>query len=142
MRGPGTLCAYIALPRPDDRLVRCRLLYPAGFDQQQEDGLMRKGVFAALLAVLTLGAPAWAQEVRGSIEGYVRDTSGGVLPGVTVTLSGGSGVKIDAQTDATGQYRFPSVQPGRYTVTANLAGFAPGKVPDVDVTLGSVKKVD
>src|SRR5262249_20195338 len=52
------------------------------------------------------------------------------------------GVKIDAQTDATGQYRFPSVQPGRYTVTANLAGFAPGKVPDVDVTLGSVKKVD
>src|SRR5262249_20642593 len=102
MRGPGTLCAYIALPRPDDRLVRCRLLYPAGFDQQQEDGLMRKGVFAALLAMTLFAWPAAAQEQRGSIEGVVKDSSGGVLPGVTVEArSAGSGV-LSTTTNETG----------------------------------------
>lgn len=103
---------------------------------------MRIRFFAALLAVLSLAVPASAQEVRGSIEGYARDAQGAILPGVTVTLTGGAGVKIDAVTDSQGQYRFPSVPPGRYVVSANMQGFAPGKVPDVDVTLGSTKKVD
>src|SRR5436309_13808266 len=104
---------------------------------------MRLRSFAALLAMVLLTAwPASAQEQRGSIEGIVKDASGAVLPGVTVTLEGVSGVKIDTVTDTTGQYRFPSLLPGRYTVNANLAGFRAGKVPDVDVSLGTVKKVD
>jgi hypothetical protein len=103
---------------------------------------MRARTLAALIAVLLLAWPTTAQENRGSIEGLVRDASGAVLPGVTVTLSGGSGVKIDTVTDANGQYRFPSVAPGRYEVTTNLAGFRAGKVENVDVGLGQAKKVD
>ncbi len=45
---------------------------------------MRVRSFAALLAIVLLGAPAWAQEQRGSIEGVVKDSSGAVLPGATV----------------------------------------------------------
>ncbi len=39
-------------------------------------------------------------------------------------------------TDATGKYRFPSLAPGRYEITANLSGFAPAKVQNVDLRLG------
>jgi hypothetical protein len=39
-----------------------------------------------------LAWPAAAQEQRGSIEGVVKDASGAILPGVTVTIEGGSGV--------------------------------------------------
>ena len=103
---------------------------------------MRARTLAALMAVLLFAWPVAAQENRGSIEGYVKDSSGAVLPGVTVTLEGGSGVKIEATTDASGLYRFPSIAPGQYVVSANLSGFRTGKVPDVEVALGQVKKVD
>jgi hypothetical protein len=43
-----------------------------------------KQLFCVLLATLTLSAAASAQEQRGSIEGTVRDSSGALLPGVTV----------------------------------------------------------
>ena len=57
---------------------------------------MRLRTFAALLAITLLAWPVAAQEQRGSIEGVVKDTSGRVLPGVTVEAkSGGSGVLID-----------------------------------------------
>ena len=47
--------------------------------------MRRQGYVCALLAVLLFGATtASAQETRGSIEGIVKDTSGAVLPGVTV----------------------------------------------------------
>jgi len=103
---------------------------------------MRLRTLAALVAVALLAWPAAAQEQRGSIEGVVRDTSGGVVPGATVTLTGGSGVKLDTVSDAQGVYRFPSVAPGNYTVESALQGFGPGKVENVRVGLGEVKKVD
>ena len=103
---------------------------------------MRKRVLAMMIAMALFALPAAAQEQRGSIEGVVKDTSGAVLPGVTVTLEGGSGVKIDAVSDAEGVYRFPSLAPGTYKVTANLQGFKPSTVGNVLVALGQVKKVD
>jgi hypothetical protein len=109
---------------------------------QEEDGTMRLRTLAALLAAVLLAWPASAQEQRGSIEGIVKDTSGAVVPGATVTLTGGSGAKLEAVSDAEGLYRFPSLAPGNYTVSANLQGFGPGKVDNVRVGLGEVKKVD
>jgi outer membrane receptor protein involved in Fe transport len=103
---------------------------------------MRVRSFAALLAMALFAAPALAQEQRGAIQGLVKDSSGAVLPGATVTVEGGSGVKIDAVADSSGEYRFPSLLPGTYTVTANLSGFAASKVPNIVVQLGEVKKVD
>src|SRR4051794_20042298 len=103
---------------------------------------MRLRTVAALLAAVLLAWPAAAQEQRGSIEGVVRDTSGAVLPGVTVTVEGGSGVKLDAVSDEQGVYRFPSLAPGTYSVSAALQGFGPGKTGNVPVTLGQIKKVD
>ena len=103
---------------------------------------MRIRTFAALLAIVLVAWPVAAQEQRGSIEGVVKDTSGAVLPGVTVEAkSGGSGVLSTTSND-TGNFRFPSLLPGVYEVSANLSGFKAAKVADVEVKLGSVKSVE
>ena len=107
---------------------------------------MRLRNLAALVAVTLLAAlPAVAQENRGSIEGVVKDAQGGAVVGATVVarmarpsrpeerVYGGG---IEVVTDATGTYRFPALAPGRYELTANLSGFAPAKVANIDLRLG------
>jgi len=105
---------------------------------------MRSLVRAAALVVAfgLVAATAGAQEQRGSIEGIVKDSQGGVLPGVTVealSVAGGSvGITV---TDATGTYRFPALPPGDYEIAAELAGFGP-QVVKVPLGLGQIKKID
>src|ERR671919_2207002 len=76
-----------------------------------------------VVCVFLLPAAAWAQS---SITGVVRDTSGGVLPGVTVEASSpaliaGSSTTV---TDDQGLYRIVDLRPGPYTVTFTLPGFS------------------
>jgi hypothetical protein len=100
-------------------------------------------VVVCLVAVSPLSSPALAQETRGSIEGIVRDTSGSVLPGVTVEARSPALVGVStALTDAQGIYRFPALAPGLYEVTATLAGFGPRKVAGIQLLLGQILKVD
>ena len=94
------------------------------------------------LLVMTLAVSASAQEQRGSIEGVVKDTSGAVLPGATVEAKSPTGVVQSATADASGGFRFPSLPPGKYVVSASLSGFKPASVEDVNVYLGQIKKVD
>lgn len=79
--------------------------------------------FLALLLILTPAIFAQSKET-GAIVGTVNDEEGSPLPGVTVTLSS---PKImgdrTAITDADGQYRFPALPPGVYSVKAELQGF-------------------
>jgi carboxypeptidase family protein len=88
-----------------------------------------------------LPSAAWAQV---TLAGTVKDASGGVLPGVTVEAT--SPVLIEktrtATTDATGQYRIESLQPGTYSVTFALAGFATVKRDDVVMSGTGVIKID
>jgi outer membrane receptor for ferrienterochelin and colicin len=79
-----------------------------------------------------------AQEQRGSIDGVVKDAQGGAIVGATVVAKSMAGVTLEAVTDATGKYRFPSLAPGRWEVTANLSGFAPAKVQNIDLRLGTL----
>jgi len=85
--------------------------------------------FAALAIVTAFGlAPAAAQtgQMFGELVGKVSDDQGGVLPGVTVTLSGPAVMGAPtAVTNAQGLYRFPAVNTGTYTLKFELAGFAP-----------------
>ena len=103
---------------------------------------MRVRTLAALMVALLMAWPVAAQEQRGSIEGVVKDSSGAVLPGVTVEARASTGVVLTTVSDDTGTYRFPSVPPGDYVITATLDNFAPGKNDEVRVGLGQVKKVD
>ena len=80
---------------------------------------------AALLFISALAsAPAMAQTVTGEIRGTVRDSSGGVLPGVTVTVTQTqTGLTRSEVTGDTGSYVFPSLPIGGYVVAAELQGF-------------------
>src|SRR2546423_2619050 len=84
---------------------------------------------AALAIVTTFGlAPAAAQtgQMFGELVGKVTDDQGGVLPGVTVTLSGPAAMGTPtAVSNEQGRYRFPAVNSGTYTLKFELAGFAP-----------------
>jgi hypothetical protein len=91
-------------------------------------------VAVTLLAAL----PTFAQEQRAAIEGVVKDAQGGALVGATVVAKNAAGFATEAITDANGAYRFASLPPGRYELTANLTGFAPAKVENVNLALGQL----
>ncbi len=81
-------------------------------------------VFACLVASLLVLTPASAQQVLGSIGGYVTDDSGAALPGVTVTVSNDdTGASRVISTNEAGLYRASGLQAGNYTVTTELDGF-------------------
>jgi hypothetical protein len=104
---------------------------------------MRKGTLAALLGLMLCAWPAAAQEQRAALEGSVKDNTGAVLPGATVTVKGTAiPAGVTAVTDANGNFRFPALPTGVYEVSAELSGFAVAKVSNVDLALGQLKKVD
>jgi outer membrane receptor protein involved in Fe transport len=81
-----------------------------------------------LLALFAASGPAAAQNPTGTISGRVTDTSGLGVPGVTVNASSPAlqGVR-STTTSENGDYIFPFVPPGSYTVTFELAGFGTQK---------------
>ena len=85
---------------------------------------------------------AQAQERTGTITGILTDAQGGVLPGVTVTLTNRqTGRVTTVMTDGSGRY-VANVDPGFYTVGFELSGFARQERPDVEVLLGRTFTID
>jgi len=75
-----------------------------------------------VVGLLMLPASAWAQ----SLAGVARDTSGAVLPGVTVEAASPALIEKvrSVTTDTSGQYKIVDLRPGTYTVTFTLTGFS------------------
>ena len=100
---------------------------------------------AALVAIVLVAAvrPVGAQVLYGSIVGTVKDATGGILPGATVTVTQTeTKATREAVTDASGAYRFPNLQAGTYTVVVRMSGFQTFTRPDVPVTLNTVARVE
>lgn len=89
---------------------------------------------AGLVAFVALSVPATAQEstVKGNLSGTVVDSSGSVVPGAQVTLSGAAGTKT-LTTDAEGNFLFPLLVPGKYSVKVGKQGFKAASLPDVEI---------
>ena len=99
----------------------------------------------ALLACgLIVGArTAVAQESRGSIAGLVVDSSGGALPGVTVTIRNtGTNATVVQTTNEAGQYTAVLLLPGTYAVTVELSGFQKREYQSVQVHVGERVQLD
>src|SRR5437016_9035639 len=98
----------------------------------------------AALAAACLALVSSAAYAQTALAGVVKDSSGAVLPGVTVEAA--SPVLLEksrtAVTDSGGQYRIPDLLPGKYTVTFTLTGFSTVKREDVDVTGGGVLSIN
>jgi hypothetical protein len=96
-----------------------------------------------VLATAVLPAMADAQDFRGAIGGRVTDESGGVLPGVTVTVTNSAtNVTSNTVTNETGTYSLLYLQPGTYAVTAELQGFKKVMRDKVEVRLGDRLEID
>jgi hypothetical protein len=90
---------------------------------------------AALLGIaLAFAGPVAAQIVRGAISGVVRDASGAIVPGANVTVTNSdTNIARTTVSDAQGFYRVSALDPGSYSVRAELSGFSPLDVQDVVV---------
>jgi hypothetical protein len=99
--------------------------------------MLRFAIAACLLAVTT---SAGAQTLAGTVAGTVTDQQGQVLPGVTVVLTGRTGSQ-EQVSDETGNYRFIGLQPGEYTLRAELSGFRPFEQAGIVVAIGATVQV-
>ena len=101
----------------------------------------RGGMILAMLAVLCTEAAA--QTVTGTIQGTVSDTSGAMLPGVTVTIKNtDTGAQRTVVTNEAGIYTAPFVPLGRYEVRAELSGFGTVLREGIQVALNETAVVD
>jgi hypothetical protein len=96
------------------------------------------GTFACLVLFPTL---AFAQ---ASVTGVVKDTSGAVLPGVTVEVASPALIEKTrtAVSDGSGQYRIVDLRPGTYSVTFTLTGFSTVKREGIELTGSFVASVN
>src|SRR5437016_2775934 len=94
---------------------------------------------ATLFALAAIPAPAAAQSAAtGTIAGVAKDTTGAVLPGVTVEAASPALIEKvrTAVTDGQGNYKIVGLRPGPYTVTFTLAGFCTFKRDGIELTTG------
>ena len=103
----------------------------------------RRVVSSLLIPVfLALAVMCEAQTFRGGISGRVVDTSGGVLPGVTVTATNaGTAVARTTTTSDTGDFSIPDLALGPYDVEATLQGFQGQKVR-VEVSVSRISNIE
>lgn len=103
---------------------------------------LKRLALVALLVVLP-ALPAAAQDLQTSVVGVVRDASGGVVPGVSVTATNrDTGVARTVVTDAEGNFLIPSLIAGPYTVAAELSGFKTAVRQNVPVQTGTAVRVE
>src|SRR5262245_25546397 len=86
---------------------------------------MRKPVvFTAALLCFALIPNLFAQTANATLGGTVTDSTGALIPGVTITATNTqTGIVTTALTNEAGAYQFASLQTGSYKVTAELSGF-------------------
>jgi len=104
-----------------------------------------RSFFVALLCFV-FAAAAFAQSTNsttGGISGTVADSSGGALPGVTVTVSNTqTGLTRSTVTESDGKYNVQLLPPGTYSVKAELEGLGKAEAPKVTVLLGNSTNTD
>src|SRR5713226_4018955 len=103
-------------------IERAKVMGPTKYRRNRWTGSFLVALIAALVLVLPI--PAAAQRTTGTLRGQVLDPMGAGVPNARVTATNqDTGVSISIETTSAGTYDFPSVLPGKYTVTVEAAGF-------------------
>jgi len=104
---------------------------------------MKSARLALLSMILVLSQAAFAQFESASVLGTVRDPSGAVVVGATITLRNvETGITTTAITDDSGNYLILNVRNGTYTVRAEMQGFSTAVAENVKVTVNARQRVD
>jgi hypothetical protein len=98
---------------------------------------------AAVLVLVGLAGSVAAQTATGQISGTVKDATGAVAPGTTVTVSNAlTGLSRTATTDSSGDYVFALLPPGTYAVKAELQGFSAALQSGIRLLVDNKIRVD
>ena len=94
-------------------------------------------VIGALIAIAALSICAFGQN-SGSFTGTVKDSEGGVIPGSAVTvLEQATGLRQATTTNAEGNFVFPQLPAGTYTITAEAKGFKKSESKDIVLSVAT-----
>src|SRR5262245_17768707 len=100
--------------------------------------------FLVAAAFLLVGNAQAQSASSGAIAGEVRDTTGAVLPGVTIEAASPALIEKvrTVVTDSQGQYKIVELRPGAYTVTFSLSGFSTLRRENIQLTAGFTATVN
>jgi len=97
----------------------------------------------SLVAILLISASLFAQSNQGRILGTVRDQSGGIIAGATVTVTDVlKGVNRTLTTDEAGEYAAPNLDPSTYRIRVEYKGFKTYDRQGLDIGVGQEAKID
>jgi Carboxypeptidase regulatory-like domain len=103
------------------------------------------GIFTAIILSLTLSGVANAQEITGSLFGTVRDNTGAVVPGATVTItdpSKGNLVVRTVTTNDDGEFSAPNLNISTYQIAVEAANFKKSLQTDIKLDVGQRRTID
>src|SRR5579862_235229 len=104
---------------------------------------MRDLFVRVLICTVAFAGLAGAQAVNGSLLGTVMDSSSAAVTSAKVTITEqNTGVSRSTSTNESGNYSFPDLPPGTYTVVAELTGFKRASRSGVDVLVNTTERVD
>jgi hypothetical protein len=100
-------------------------------------------VFVAALLAIAAATPVFSQAFYGSIVGTITDPTGGVLTGITVTLTNtGTGERRQVQSLSGGDYQFLNLVPGTYRVEVEQTGFKKATRENIEVNVSGTARAD
>ena len=100
-------------------------------------------VFAIAACLCSTLSTLWAQKDTGTIAGIVRDSSGAVVPGASITVTNSqTNITFHTVSGADGSYTAPALRPGEYSVTVERAGFKKEVRSGLVLQLNQVATVD
>ena len=106
-------------------------------------GSTRRGRMRAVLLTVILAGQAWAQASTGGLIGDVADENSKRLPNTTITVQHATtGFSRSAMTDSQGAYRIEDLLPGKYTITAQHAGYRKVTVSSIAVEVDRKTRLD
>jgi hypothetical protein len=100
-------------------------------------------IFYVVLILSLCSVSARAQYENGSLVGTIRDTSGAIVAGATVTVSNtATGIENKVTSDSGGNWEMPSLRVGNYHVTASMSGFNTAVADNVALSVGTRQRID
>jgi len=99
--------------------------------------------FFFLCLLVLVGSASLMADVTGSIQGYVRDSSGAVITGARVAVTEvATNLNRETTTDSQGAYTFLALPPGRYQIVATITGFRQATLKDIDLKVNDELRFD
>lgn len=95
-------------------------------------------VVKSVSLLILLAVSSFAQTANARLEGNVQDSSGAVVPGVKVLIvNTATQARSEVVADADGSFVFPTLQPGKYTLTAEATGFRTAVLSGIELSVGA-----